>query len=267
MQDIRLDTNINELAAWLDELIAIHSAQKTSALRVPNVKWKLSLTNTATTTSKSGQAFDYYAAVDTGRKAVDARPGGWLVFGNSRSPVFAKRVKASAGLEITAKSLAVINATYNSELEAGLTALQTRRRTAQDFDIREFMSRANRAARQARQPGSKAPAFKLESNDFFTKFIKLTNWARVAEVFQAVTEDQVKAFQKNTPRRTSGQLAYLGKGQVEILPHDSTHLRSGFKLTADIALKSLLGDTSGDSGGDSSAAVRISDRSRAGFGA
>src|SRR5262249_4139204 len=107
---VTISSNIGEVAAWFDSLVASHKAQSTSALRNTRVNLQLSLTNEAKATRADGTTFEYFDAVDRGRKAIDLRgTTHWVVFGSTaKNTTFTQHVKASSGLHITARSLAQI---------------------------------------------------------------------------------------------------------------------------------------------------------------
>lgn len=242
MAFLTIDSNIGELAAAFDALLAHHRSKPTSALRIPTVHWIESLENTAITTASDGTSFRYFSAVDTGRKAIDLRgtkPKRFVVFGSTgRNLTITQVVKASKGLHITERSLAAILPVFDAELSAAFNLIRG------GFNVQEFVRTANQAAAQARQPNSKAPRFRFTINDdLIIGLCRYGDWTPIAKTFEKVTEKLgVGTFKKNTPRRkTRQELHYIGGGQVEAVPVDPDHLKDSYVLLRDRNLELLLG--------------------------
>ena len=110
-------SNLDEWTAFFKELIALI---KSGELRFPKGESvDMQLVNTASTKSNSGQPFFYFKAVDTGRKSIKAKGGKHLFFTVGRkSPLYVKdsQVGPAAGFQITAKSLAQIQATFSNDV-------------------------------------------------------------------------------------------------------------------------------------------------------
>jgi hypothetical protein len=107
-------SDVDEWTAFFRELISII---RSGELRFPkNDRVDLQLINTASTKSSSGQPFFYFKAVDTGRKSVAAKRGKRLHFTIAASRISKERVGPAAGFQITAKSVAKIQATFTSDV-------------------------------------------------------------------------------------------------------------------------------------------------------
>src|SRR5947208_742565 len=108
-------SNVGEWSAFFDKLVELHKKTRGSAYRDTSANWGAKLVNTATTTSKNGQQFNYYDVVDRGRAPIDRGPGKYVVLaGSDGLGRIRKRVSGTIGYEITTKSLAVIIPNFNN---------------------------------------------------------------------------------------------------------------------------------------------------------
>ncbi len=119
---IEVKSDIQDWLVFLTRLLNIHKSKAGSALGQTRSSWKLELTNEATTQSRIGEQFNYFQAVDTGRKAITR--GGYLLrfAAKEGADIQSHHVGATAGYHISAKAGAKINAGIHRELTAAAAA-------------------------------------------------------------------------------------------------------------------------------------------------
>jgi len=263
-------SDIQEWADFFQRYSVEHPKLKGSALGSPlNLNFRL--INTAFSVGKSGKKFEYFEAVDTGRRAIDAEENILAFAGTGGEFVFRESVKGTTGANITAKAGGRYNATHLAELGALLSAW------AQNADENVILGSSLQAGTissektpVAASKNAKGTTYdnvvlqlinksKTQFNPNIGKFgklpsgappgvirklIKIPNWYAIAAIFLKVQGDQVElSYKPNTPsRKEEGKfkLAYVG-GELEMLdPSTGGGLRNGYKLIYSKSMGTLI---------------------------
>jgi hypothetical protein len=270
---ITIQSNIQEWADFFKRYAVEHPKLKGSALG-SNINLNYRMVNTAFTLGKDGKEFQYFKAVDTGRRAIDAEEFVLTFAGRGGEQVFREHVNATTGAEITAKSEGVARGKFYAEVGSILsrwaltanedsilsTGLQVASVDSEQTPIavgskaegtpydNVVLQLINKSKTQFNPNIGKFGAIPSgASPGVIQKLIKIPNWYAISAIFTKATGDQIESVWKpNTPSRKDEEkykLAYVKGGELTMLdPSTGGGLRNGYRLIHSVSMGKLIND-------------------------
>jgi hypothetical protein len=255
-------TNIPDYVRFFERVVVQLGNTEGSAVKNRSVRFKLNLVNDAKTLGKNGEQFEYFEAVDTGRKAIRAAEGKFLIFAYKTPQILeAEGVRATfPGARITERSIGEVQADFPTQIEenvrswvaTGVTIIAQGGKTpvvnmdetageiaGQLFRKSKVVLDADRIVKQELSvlgdtSGKSFPSLQSQDYSPIKKLIRAANLGVTGAIVLSSAEFQAETFRENTPSRedTGNFKLILQNGPPIILdPATGGLLKKSYKYT------------------------------------